>query len=1055
MAVYAQDRNVSGTVKDEGGNPMPGVNIIIKGTSSGTATDGDGKYTLSVSANGTLIFTFVGYTVKEVPVGTQTVLDVQMEVDATTLSEIVVTGYSSQDRRNIIGSVAVVDTKDMMKINSTNVVEALQGKVAGVQISSNGGPGAASMVRIRGIGSINNNEPLYVIDGIPVQNEANLNFLNPGDIESMQVLKDASSASIYGSRASNGVVIITTKKGKGKMKLNVDAWTGINSPTKFPEVANPAELLLINQGLAAGAGQTFSSNLYINQSGNWVLPDYMVRGGGSTFSGLAADFGSGKLIDPANYFLTSDPNGDASVNYLIQKTNKGGTDWFKELFQPAGYSNVQVSASGSTDKGQFYFSANYVNNEGIMIKNDFKRYQTRFNSTFSIKDNIRVGQTLNLAYQTLVGSFGNANEGSPLRNAYSMPQLVPVYDINGYWGSAAGVPSNASNPIAAQHRAADGSNAYSLRINAGLFAEVDFLKDFTAKTQFGLDYAVYPGNFYGFRNYDAAEINASNTFRSTFDNNRNWVFFNTITYNKTIGDHTINALVGMESKEQRYNGFFAAGSRLEFGDDPNYRTLNTVGAGTYQLGGSNALHRQQGFFGSVNYSLKDKYLVSASVRRDGSSRFINNRYGTFPAASVGWRLKNESFMSGISQINDLKIKASYGILGNNEVLGGDNPGFSNFGTSVGTSSYDIRGTGNSTLVGFDQVSTGNPDLKWESSSLLNIGFDATILKNLDISVEWYNKKTTDMIYPVELPLESGSNGRRNENIGDMQNTGIDIQLGYKGKVGNEVTYNIGLTGTTYKNEVLKLDANSNTFIRSAGSRIGDITITTAGQPISQFYGYIADGLWTSQTEINTTLFTSVGDAKVGRVKFRDLNDDGQINSADETYIGNPLPKFILGLNLSVQYKGFDVTAFVTGQYGQKVFNFVKYFIDFPAFQANYSKDMLYEAGKSLPVLDRNDNYSPQRSTLYVEDGSFTRLRNLMIGYSLPANITSKLGLSKFRVYGQGQNLFLFTKYSGLDPDVSVSNVTDGFAAQRDLAFGVDNGRFPWYRTFMFGINVEF
>ena len=1034
---------------------MPGVNVLVKGTTTGTATDIDGKYTLSVGNNAVLVFSFIGYANVEQAVGAQSNVSVQMSPDSKTLTEVVVTGYSSQAKRNITGSVAVVDTKDMMKVASSNFAEQLQGKVAGVQISTTGDPGSAQFVRIRGIGSINNNEPLYVIDGVPIQNEANMNFLNPGDIESMQVLKDAAAASVYGSRAANGVVVITTKKGRGKMNLRVDAWTGMNTPTKFPEVANPSELLQINKGLAQGAGIPFSSLLYINQGGNFVLPDYMVRNGGQVFSVLASDFGPGKLADPTKYFLNPDPNGDASLNYLIQKTNKSGTDWFKELFQPAAYSNVQVSASGSTDRSNFYFSANYQDNNGIMVKNSYKRYQTRFNSTFNIKNHIRVGQTFNLAYQTLVGSFGNPNEGSPLKNAYATPQIVPVRDINGYWGTPAGVPSNATNPIAQQYLSAAGSDNYSLRMNGTIFAEIDFLKDFTYKTQFGLDYGAYPGAFYGYRNYYATEINAANTYRNSFDNNRNWVFFNTVTWKKSFGNHNIEAIGGAEAKVFRYDGFYAAGSRLEFGDDPNYRVLDRVGAGTFQLGGGRSLHRMQGMFANVNYSFSDKYLVSATVRRDGSSRFINNKYGVFPAGSFGWRISKESFMAGISAINDMKLRVSYGSVGNNEVLGGDYPGYSTYGASTGTSSYDIRGTGNSTIVGFDQGSVGNPDLKWETTTMLNIGLDATVFGKFDVSAEWYDRKTKDMIYPVELPLENGAIGRRNQNIGDLRNTGIDLNITYKGSAGNGLTYSVGLTGSTYKNEVIKLDANSNTFIRSSGSRIGDITITTPGRPISQFYGYVADGLWSSQAEINSTLTSSVGDAKPGRVKFKDLNKDGKIDAGDETFIGNPLPKFMMGLNLTANYKGFDLTAFLNGMYGKDIFNFMKYFIDFPAFQGNYSKDMLYEAGKSLPVLDRNDNYSPQRSSLYVEDGSFTRLRNVVLGYTLPTSVTGKMGLTSCRVYVQGQNLLTFSKYSGLDPDVSATNVTEGYAQQRDLSLGVDNGRYPWSRTILVGLNVNF
>jgi TonB-linked SusC/RagA family outer membrane protein len=1048
----AQERVVTGTITDENGSTMPGVNVLLKGTSSGTASDASGNFRISIpNDNSTLVVSFVGYATSEIIVGSKSVVNIQLTPDVQTLTELVVTGYSSQQKKDITGSIAVVDIKDMTKIASSNFADQLQGKVAGVQLSTSGDPGASQLVRIRGIGTINNNEPLYVIDGVPVQNEANMNFLNPNDIESMQVLKDAASASIYGSRAANGVVVITTKKGKsGTSKLNIDYFMGNQRPATFPEVANPTELLQINQGLAAGAGQTFASNFYINTgtaaNPNWTLPDYFVRG--TVTGGFKA---GAPQVDPSTYYLNPAPNGDASVNTLIAKANQQGTNWFKEVFKPANMQSFQLSASGGSGKGNYFFSGNYYDHNGILIKNNYKRYQMRLNSTYNIKDKIRVGENVNIAYQSTIAGVGNPNEGSPIKNAYAMPQIVPVRDINGYWAGPAALPSNAGNPVAQQYRAAE-NKGHSFRVTGNMFAEVDILKDFTFKTSFGLDYGVGPQQSYGFRNYDATEVNAGNSLSQSFYNNRNWVWFNTLTYNKEFGDHKIMALAGTEAKRNWYEGFNAGGSRLAFGDDPNYRILGNVASGTFNIGSYRGENRTASMFTQANYSFADKYLLSATVRRDGSSRFIKNRYGVFPAASLGWRLSKESFMANISAINELKLRISYGTTGNNET-GSDYPGYSNFGTSIGTSSYPISGQVSGLNPGFDQTSTGNPDLKWETTKLFNLGFDATIFNNLDLTVEYYKRTTMDMIYGVRLPAEGGWAGNKDTNIAEMENKGVEITLNYRGKVSSDFTYTVGLTGTTIKNEVTKLDNNANSFLRSGGSRIGDITYTTPGQPISQFYGYIADGLWGSQSEINTTLFTAVGDAKPGRVKFRDLNGDGQINVDDETLIGNPLPKFMLGINLTANYKNFDMTVFLNGNYGQDAFNFMKYFIDFPAFQGNYSKDMLYEAGKSLPVLDRGDNYSPQRSTMYVENASWTRLRNLQIGYTIPPASLSRLGLDRLRVYLQGQNLFTITKYTGLDPDVTLGNITEGFTPQRDLAIGVDNGRYPWARTFILGVNI--
>lgn len=416
-------------------------------------------------------------------------------------------------------------------------------------------------------------------------------------------------------------------------------------------------------------------------------------------------------------------------------------------------------------------------------------------------------------------------------------------------------------------------------------------------------------------------------------------------------------------------------------------------------------------------------------------------------------------MDNVSFINDLKLRASYGVLGNNEV-GGDYPGFSNFGTGVDVSNYDLNGTGNRTVTGFEQSSTGNPKLKWESTAVTNIGFDAVLAGGWNVMLEWYKRDTRDMIYNVELPLELGAVGRQAQNIGQMTNTGFDFALGYSKRVNRDFNFNVNVTGSTVKNEVVKLEANSNTFIRSGGSRIGDITYTKAGLPISQFYGYVQEGIWQSDADIAKVLFTDKGDAKVGRFRYADLNKDGKIDNNDETYLGSPLPTLILGLNLTANYKNWDFTAYISGTYGQKLFNFVKYFTHFNAFQRSRSKDFLYESygvakNPTLPKLDGGDNYSAQRNSYYVEDGSFTRLRNLQVGYSLDANSLKKLGLGRLRVYLQAQNLFTITKYSGLDPDVTISNITEGFNSQRDLSIGVDNGRYPLPRTVLVGVNLEF
>ncbi|NBT15595.1 MAG: TonB-dependent receptor [Chitinophagia bacterium] len=1047
-ASFAQ-KKVTGKVSggDTGGG-LSGATVKVKGSSTATTTGADGSYAITVPNNGTLEVSFVGYETQDVKVGAGSVVNVVLQASSAALQTVVVTGYGTQEKRSITGSVAVVDTKEMTKFAASNIADQLQGKVPGVQMSTSGDPGAAAFVRIRGIGTINNNEPLYVIDGVPVQNESNINFLNPNDIESIQVLKDAASASIYGSRAANGVIVITTKKGKsGTSKLNVDVFYGSQSPSKIPETLSPTEFLEVQQKLAAGQGIPFTSNIYINQGGKWVLPDYAVRGLGGFLAGNPA-------VDPAKYNLNLDPTGGGVGDYLILQTNKAGTNWFKEVFQPAVQKSYQISASGGSDKGQYFFSGNVYDHNGIMLGNSYKRYQVRVNSTYNIGKNIRVGENLNIAYQTTRASFGNPNEGSPLIGTYGMPQLVPVYDIKGNFASPANFNSNVSNPVADLSRNRDNSQGHSFRVTGSAFAEIDLTDFLTWKSSYGLDYNSGPGQYYGTRRYDATEGNTNpNSLQNTYFLNRNWVAFSTLSFKKNFGDHRVTALAGYEAKQTYYEGFNAGGSQLAF-DNFNYRLLQNVNPATFYMSSYRGEHNVVSQFVQAAYSLSDKYLFSGTVRRDGSSRFIENKYGIFPSASAGWRISKEKFMDNVKFINDLKLRASYGILGNNEV-GGDYPGFSNFATSLGTANYSINGSASSNTVGFEQVSTGNPKLKWETSAVTNIGFDASLAGGWNVMLEWYKRQTRDMIYNVELPLELGAVGRQAQNIGEMTNTGLDFSVGYTKRVNRDFSFNASFTGSTVKNEVVKLEANSNTFIRSGGTRIGDVTYTKAGLPISQLYGYIQEGLWKSDADIAKVLFADRGDAKVGRFRYKDLNGDGKIDNNDETFLGSPLPKLILGLNLTANYKNWDFTAYLSGNYGQKLFNFVKYFTHFNAFQRSRSKDFLYEAGKTLPVLDGGDNYSSQRNSYYVEDGSFTRLRNLQVGYSLNAANLKKLGLSKARFYVQGQNLLTFTKYSGLDPDVTITNITEGYNSQRDLSIGLDNGRYPLARSIIVGVNLEF
>ncbi len=1032
---FGQDRIISGKVTDENSSPLPGVNVFVKGTSSGTITDADGKYVIDIGTikDAVLVFSSVGFGTQEFPVGAQSVIDVQLSSSQTVLSEVVVTGYSTLQRKDISSSIAVVDVKDMNKFAAPNFADQLEGKIPGVQVSTSGDPGSFQYVRVRGIGSVNNNEPLYVIDGVPVENETNMNFLNPGDIESFQVLKDAAAASIYGARAANGVIVITTKQGRGKSKLNIHFYSGIQLLGNYPEMANPTELMKIEQGEYEGAEMPFESQFYIKDSeGKWQLPDYIVKGKGYVE-------GDANVL-PSKYILNTKDPSQFPDNFPITKANKNGTDWFKELYKPATIINAQVSSSSGNENGSHYFSLNYYDYKGTLIKNEYQRILTRINSSFSPRKNLKMGENLNIAFQNNIGSYYFLTTLTGVPSPYNFSPIIPLYDINGYW-AASGINEN---PVALQTRMADGQENLNLRLTGNIFAEFDFLKYFRLKSDFGLDYGTETTESY---NYLCPEccVTDINYLDKYYNNNRNWVVSGTIDFTRSVGQHNFYALGGVELRNAYYEGFNAGGAGLDFGDDPYYRELGNTQSGSYEIGSQTTNNRLASLFFSLNYNFKDKYIISGIIREDGSSRFINHKYGTFPGISAAWRISNEPFFRNLRFINDLKLRASYGLTGNNEVIGGDYPGYTIYGTSLGGTSYDIHGTTNSVVQGYAQLAPGNPDLKWETCKLTNLAFDLTTLRNLDLTIEWYNRKTENMIYGVSLPWETGTVGELNTNVGSMINKGIDIQLNYKGRSSSgKFNYSIAISGTYYSNKVLKLNNDSTASIWGITER----TITEVGHPISQLYGFIAEGLWQSQEEIDSILYNNTGEAKIGRMKFRDVNMDGKITNDDRTIIGNPLPKFILGFNLNFNYNNFDFNAYFNGVLGNKIFNINKKEFE--------NKSRLYEAGKTWPVLDINDNVSFLPSSFYVEDGSFLRMRNMVFGYTFPkkGNLNNTGG--KIRIYLQGGNLFTLTHYSGLDPDVTLIDPrSPGNLQRKDIEIGMDAGRYPVSKQIIIGFNAEF
>jgi TonB-dependent starch-binding outer membrane protein SusC len=1044
-SIYAQERSVSGKVTDQAsGDPLPGVSIVVKGTSQGTVTDTEGSYRLPLPGNeSVLVFSFIGYAVKEVPVAGQTTINVSLATDAKALGEVVVTGYSTQSKRDITGSVVSVDAAELNKVSAPNVAQQLQGRAAGVTVNTNNSPGGEATVRIRGFGTINNNDPLYVIDGVPTK--GGLNNINPNNIESIQVLKDAASASIYGSRAANGVIIITTKKGKaGEPKLTFTSRYGVQTAkSNLDLITDPQQFGNLLWAQLRNAKQLTNGNPSHPQYGNGatpVVPDYILAGNSY---GLAAN---DPRVNPNRYSYSRDGF------YQIVPANKAGTDWYDEILAPAPIREYNLGASGGTDKGRYALSLNYFSQEGVLRYTSFDRYSLRTNTEFTIKDKIRVGENLEVSYSKTLGSFSNNTDGNPIGNAYRIPSIIPVYDIAGNFAATRGQGLGpATNPLAQLVRAKNDQTG-TLRAFGNAYAEVDLFKDLTAKTSIGVDFITSDQVDYGLLDLEEAEVEPSNSLLNANANDMTWTWSNTLNYKHTFNDrHQIGVLLGTEAIEGMGKSFQASRNNF-FSEDPQYMYL-AAGASGLNNTGTGYEWALFSLFGKINYALHDRYLLEATVRRDGSSRFgQNNRYGTFPAFSAGWRLSEEGFMSGLAWLDDLKLRGGWGQTGNQEI--GNYNGFNTYRTSLNQSSYAMTGSNTAVVAGFDTQAFGNPDAKWEATTQTNVGLDATILSGkLGFNVDWYNRKTNDMLYQVSLPATQGTATVPFVNVGAMRNRGVDLGIDFNNTALNgDLTYGLNVNFSTYRNEVIKLANSATTVLLGPAIRDYRYTRSVAGMPLYSFYGLVIDGIYQNEDEVAAGP-AYPGYAAVGKYRYRDVDGNGTINDNDRTFIGNPHPDFTYGVNLNVGYKNFDLSAFLQGVQGNDMINIVRRWIDFNQQAGNRSLRMVNESWTPanpdavLPILDASDSRSMQPSTYFVEDGSYVRLKNLQLGYTLPAGVLAKIGLESVRIYVQGQNLFTITNYSGLDPEVSLT----GSGASSQL--GVDQGVYPSSKMYQVGVNI--
>ena len=841
--------------------------------------------------------------------------------------------------------------------------------------------------------------------------------------------------------------------------MSYDGYIGAQKTGKKYDVLNSMDRLQLewdakaNNYAILGVNQQ-PSHVQFGTGATPTIPNYMTQAGA----------GGSQDIDRSSY---SYPN-----NTMVPFSN---TDWWDEIDRPAMMQNHQVGLAGGTDKGQYSLSANYFHQDGTVIDTYYKRYQVRANSSFNVRPWLRLGENLTYAWMKDLGRTPNSSEESPYSWSFRASPWVPVYDVEGnFAGSKIAGTGNWQNPVSIKKREI-GNYWTNSRIFGNLWAEADLYKGLTYRTNFGLDYT----NNYSYRmkkkNLEFSETRGQNDLEEKAGFNFRWVWTNTVTYNATFNNiHKINAVLGTEAIRdglgrdmtgQRYNYLYENNEDtwvLDMGEN----NLQRIASSSYK--GEFALF---GIFGRVDYSFMDKYLLTAIIRRDGVSRFSeSNRYGTFPSVSLGWRVSEEAFMESTKNwLDDLKFRIGYGQTGNSEVPRKTNFAYE-FSTDPKTTGYDITGVNGSAFTGYKLNRFGNPNTKWEAVESTNIGIDATILNGkFAFGAEWYYKKTTDMLLKASYSALAGESEAPYVNFGDMKNTGIDVTFNYRDSHG-DWSWDVGLNLSHYKNEVAKISESDDASYWGSGSRFSSpVTRTTKGQPISMFYGYKVNGFYENVDEVMavkpigaSNITRENAESYIGKFKFEDIDGDGELTVDDRTYIGNPHPDLVAGLNLGLTYKNFDFTMFWYSSIGNDLFNNTKYFTDFWLFEGNKSsrmRDLSWKAGADnskaiLPVLDYGDGYSGTNpSSYYVEDGSFLRLKNLVLGYTFPKALLQKATISNLRVYIQAENILTLTSYKGLDPEFTNAEVGEG--NESDLRRGLDLGGWPTTMRFLFGVNFTF
>ncbi|WP_026953372.1 SusC/RagA family TonB-linked outer membrane protein [Algoriphagus mannitolivorans] len=1071
-SAFAQ-KSVSGTVLDEFGVGLPGVSILVKGTTTGTATDIDGKYTLSVpSDQSTLVFSFIGYSSIEQVVGARSVINVTMKPDERTLTELVVTGYSIDSRRETTGAIATVNPRDLTVIPTGNVEQTLQGRVSGVTVITNGQPGTSSIIRVRGFGAFGGNEPLYIVDGLPT---ASTDFINPDDIESTTVLKDAAAASIYGARAANGVIVYTTKRGARNKKLRVDynGMYGVTDPGKGLDMMNPQDyatytwLAETNTARLNNRAPSYGHPQFGTGSSP-VMPYYLsvitrnpTTGAFGVASGQPGPLTAAQIEQQREWYNIDPTKG--TVRQLTRAMTGEGTDWYDALTRVAPLQRHSLGFSGGSEASRYFIGLGIQEQDGIMIGNTFKRYSLRANSEFDVTNRIRVGQNFQATYRQVLGQQGGtggrgvSDDENDILQAFRMPSIIPIYDeFGGYAGTASRGFNNPRNPVANRDGQNDNRN-FNANAFGNVYAEWDIIDNLTFRSSIGGQYNNYYYWGYSRLQYENSENNSAFGYNEGSGFSFGWTFTNTMSYKKTIDKHAFDFLVGQEALNSGAGRNIDASGQNPFSQDPDFITISNLPVGTRQVNsGQFKGVNFASYFGQVKYTYNDKYIVSAVVRRDGSSRFgANARYGVFPAFSAAWRISSESFLQSATWIDDLKIRGGWGEMGNSNNVDPNNQ-YSLFSGNVGASSYDITGSNSNALIGFRRSRIGNPNAQWETAVTQNVGFDGTFFNGrLDVIFDWWKKDTKDLLFTVPIPLTAGSNAAAPAvNIGEMLNRGLDLLVSTRGNLTGDLTYELTVTGSTLKNEIVSLAPGLDFITTVNPSYRGIQPIRNAvGQPLSSFFGYNTLGLFRNQEDVNSHAIQA-GKAP-GRFKFEDVNGDGEITPDDRVFLGSPVPDFTGGMNFTIGYKGFDLSAYFYTSLGNEIWNQSRWFTDFfQTFEGAAISERLKNAwtpenlNATIPVVERTANFSTSdvANSFYVEDGSYLRFQNLTLGYSAPASLLQKLKMERLRVFGSVNNLFTITGYEGLDPAVG---------GDADLTFGIDVGNYPVTRGWTFGLNLSF